>query len=316
MDKRDGRNIFVPEELSLGVMYFKENGRLDELMEFLAGYVRVVHAKRYYKSLLIKNCGSSYLDIITASDVAYIVSLFNNNDKVWLNMKTADGELVKPQYSSGKGIKRVYGVTTWNRSGMKYYRDVLKTWKEAFTRNTQAFKVLRRHWEKWIKDKDGGKKFMLNDGNMKKSAYSLLATRTEEDICEADDDDNDDNDDHAEFEYESDPEENTIILSNWDRKRGGRGECDNYNDSDDDDIGGDGVACSGNDVDNSNSGDSGDEDSSINNGRMNSHDEDDVEESSDDYEGTNGKRKRSLQQSQTAGDNTRNNLRRNRGKSR
>ena len=101
MDKRDGRNIFVPEELSLGVMYFKENGRLDELMEFLAGYVRVVHAKRYYKSLLIKNCGSSYLDIITASDVAYIVSLFNNNEQVWVNMHTADGELDKLQYSSG-----------------------------------------------------------------------------------------------------------------------------------------------------------------------------------------------------------------------
>ena len=120
-DKCDGRNLFVPEELSLGVTYFKNNTRLDELMEFLAGYVRVVHANRYYKSLLIKNPGSSYLDIITASDVAYIVSLISNSDKVWLGMTTSDGDLLKPQYTSGKGIKRVYGVTTWNRSGMKYY---------------------------------------------------------------------------------------------------------------------------------------------------------------------------------------------------
>lgn len=94
---------------------------------------------------------------------------------------------------------------------------------EAFTRNTPAFKVLRRHWEKWIEDKDVGRKFMLNDGDVKKMAYSLLATRSEEDVCAADDDDDeDDNEDHEEFRYDSDPEEN-IILSNWDRRRGGRG---------------------------------------------------------------------------------------------
>ena len=193
-------------------------------MEFLAGYVRAVHANRYYKSLLIKNPGSTYLDIITASDVAYIVSLLNNSDKVWLGMTTSDGDLLKPQYTSGKGIKRVYGVTTWNRSGMKYYRDVLKTWAAAFTRNTPAFKVLRRHWKKWIEDKDGGRKFMLNDGDVKKTAYSLLKTRSEEDVCAAADDDDDevDDEDHEEFQYDSDPEE-TIILSNWDRRRGGRG---------------------------------------------------------------------------------------------
>ena len=297
-------------------MYFKENGRLNELMEFLAGYVRVVHAKRYYKSLLIKNCGSSYLDIITASDVAYIVSLINNNDRVWMNVRTADGDPVKPLYSCGKGIKRVYGVTTWNRSGMKYYRDVLNTWKEAFTRNTPAFKILRRHWDKWIKDKDGGRKFMLHDANMKMSAYSLLATRSEEDICEANDNDEDDNDDHAEFEYESDPEENTIILSNWDRKRGGRGVGNSYNDSDDEDSSGDGVA--GREEDEDNSGDNGDEDSSINNGGMNSHGEDDDEESSDDEEENelprkviNGKRTQCVQQ-QADGDKTKKKLRPNR----
>ena len=71
---------------------------MDELMEFLASYVRVVHADRYYKNLLIKNRGSSYLDIITASDIAYVVSLIKNSDDVWLKRKTADGELVKSLY--------------------------------------------------------------------------------------------------------------------------------------------------------------------------------------------------------------------------
>jgi hypothetical protein len=309
-DKIDGRNLFVPEELSLGVTHFKDAGRLDELMEFLAGYVRVVHANRYYKSLLIKNRGSSYLDIITASDVAYIVSLINNSDCVWLDMKTPDGELVKPRYSSGKGLKHVYGVTTWNQSGMKYYHEVMKTWKEAFTTNAPAFKILHRHCDKWIEDKDGGRKFMLNDGNAKKkSAYSLLATRSEgEVLCAAsDDDDEDDEDDHEEFDYESDPDENNIILSNWTRKRGGRGVGNGYNDSDDEDIGSDSEAGSGDgeDVGVGN----GIRDSIRDNSGMDNHDEDDVEDSDDDddddeEEGAgmenarnNNKRKRSVQPS-------------------
>ena len=53
--------------------YFKEKDIMDELMEFLAGYVRVVHSDHYYRTVLLKYCGSSYLDIITASNIAYIV---------------------------------------------------------------------------------------------------------------------------------------------------------------------------------------------------------------------------------------------------
>ena len=100
-----------PDVYLSGVSYFTREGRMNELMEFLAGFVRLVHADRYYKSLLIKNRGSSYLDIITASDIAYIVSLIKNSDNVWLKRKTPDGDLVKSLYTSGKGIKRVYGVT-------------------------------------------------------------------------------------------------------------------------------------------------------------------------------------------------------------
>ena len=153
----------------------------------------------------------------------------------------------------------------------------MKTWTEAFTRNTPAFKVLRRHWDKWIEDKDGGRKFMLNDGDVKKSAYSLLKKRSEDDVCAADDeDDEDDEDDHEEFEYDSDPEENTIILSNWDRKRGGRGGRNSYDNSDDDEIGGNGDARDGDDEDGHIP--NGDEESEVGN--------DDVEDSSDDEEET------------------------------
>ena len=77
-----------PDEYTVGVKYFHERNRLDEVMNFLASYVRVVHADRYYRTLLHKQPGSSYLDIITASDVAYVLALLQNNVSVWLKKNT------------------------------------------------------------------------------------------------------------------------------------------------------------------------------------------------------------------------------------
>jgi len=203
--------------------------------------------------------------------------LIKNSDDVWLKKKTPDGKIVKSLYTSGKGIKRVYGVTTWKRSGMKHYCKVMDSWKPAFKRNHHDFKVLCRYWEKWIESKDGGRKFLLSDKHSKKTAYTVLATRTEEMVVAGDDDDDDvDVDDHEDFEYESDPKEDTIILSNWDRKRGGRGAWNNYKDSDDEeDCGGgdDGSVGGGSDDESIVDDDVGNEDG---------HEEDDVEESAED----------------------------------
>ena len=173
----------------------------------------------------------------------------------------------------------------------------------------------------WIEDKDRGRKFMLNDGDVKKSAYSLLKTWGEEDVSVADDEDEDDNEDHKEFEYDSDPEENTIILCKWDRMRGGRRVRNSFDDSDKDEIGSNGDAGGGDDEEGHVP--NGDEERSIDNDGMNSNGEDDVEDSSDDEEETavaavtggtnNNKRKRSGQQSQPTDDDRRTLLRCNRG---
>ena len=132
-------------------------------MEFLAGYVHVVHSDHYYRTVLLKYPGSSYLDIITASDIAYIVSLIKNSNSVWLKMKTSDGKIVKPLYTAGEGLKWMYGVTTWNMSGMRYYKVARRAWVEAFTKTNPQYKFLRWYWDKWIKDRNGGRKFEVLD---------------------------------------------------------------------------------------------------------------------------------------------------------
>jgi hypothetical protein len=268
-DLAAARMLVVPEEYTAGLKFFKKNGRMDELMEFLARFVRLVHANRYYKGLLVANCGSSYLDIITASDVAYVLSLIMNSCEVWLKRKTADGKLVKPLYTSGKGLKRVYGVTTWSKSGMKYYRDMMKKWKPAFTRGTKDFKTIRRHWDKWIESSDGGRKVGLANGDATKTAYNVLRTRSEADACVPSDDEEDEDVDHdEEFDYES--EEDEIILSNWGGRKSVNMARVNNNSYDsgeeeddsgsDDDSSDDGSDCSGGGGKHSRDNESGNED--------------------------------------------------------
>ena len=60
------------EHLKDGVLYWHENDKMDDLMEFLVRYVRHIHSDRYYKQVLIKNPDATFLDIITPSDIAYV----------------------------------------------------------------------------------------------------------------------------------------------------------------------------------------------------------------------------------------------------
>ena len=64
-----------PDEYSKGVMHWHKEKKMDDLMEFLSCYVRNIHADRYLKNLLLNTPGYTYLDIITLSDIAYVISL-------------------------------------------------------------------------------------------------------------------------------------------------------------------------------------------------------------------------------------------------
>ena len=73
-----------PNDLAKGVPFWKSNMRMNELCEFLAYYARQVHSKRYYRTVLVNNPGATFLDVITASDVAYAISLIKNGRLVWI----------------------------------------------------------------------------------------------------------------------------------------------------------------------------------------------------------------------------------------
>ena len=244
---------------SAGVNHWNQNNEMDELMLFLATYVRTMHADRYYKNVLSLHPGASYLDIITPSDIAYTCALMRNSSHVWA-MKLGDSaetdKPVKPLFTSGKGKKRTFGVTTWNKAGMDYFDEAKQMWMGAYNKNDPQYKILRNYWDKWIKT-EGKEVWVMNrDGLGKKSIYSILRMREKGELQEVTAAEHrDEDDDEEQFAYDSDPYDEAIDIGNWNTKRGSRsggnkavedeGEEEEF-DSDDD------SSSSGNDINNNN----------------------------------------------------------------
>ncbi len=96
----------------------------DILFEFFALYVRKIYGDRYLKSVIKNQAGVSLLDIITPSDISYMICLIKNSKDVW-RQANDDTDLsskkVRPLFTSGEGKKRTFGDTTWNKTGLAYF---------------------------------------------------------------------------------------------------------------------------------------------------------------------------------------------------
>ncbi len=138
-----------PDKYSKGVMHWHKNKKMDELMQFRACYNQNVHADYYFKNLLLPNPGYTYLDIITRSNIAYVISMVKNSGHLGLQKRNnVNGEtsrpnkLVKPLFTAGQKTKRTFGVTTLNKMGIKYYNNAKKKWQEAYTKIDPQYMIL------------------------------------------------------------------------------------------------------------------------------------------------------------------------------
>jgi len=231
-NKRGERN---PDMFAAGVAYWNVNdSEMDELMLFLATYVRNMHSDRYFKNVLTLHPGATYLDIITPSDIAYTCSLIRNSSHVWLEKMSDDAvapdKAAKPYFTSGKGTKRTFGVTTWNEKGIKYFEEWVRNWMRAYKNTDPHYKILRDYWDKWIETK--GKDIMVKsrDGLKMRTIHSILRVREEgEGQGKAAQHKNDEEEKEEEdVTYDSDPYDETIDIGNWRNKRGGRLQLQHY----------------------------------------------------------------------------------------
>ncbi len=100
--------------------------------EFFARYVRKVYSDSDMKTDLKNYEGLSFIDKITPSDIAFVMSVLKNGHEVWdQNIKMmqlgaaehGDREATKwPLFTGGKGKKKEQGKSLWSGEGLKYFK--------------------------------------------------------------------------------------------------------------------------------------------------------------------------------------------------
>ena len=194
---------------------------LYPVYDFLARYVRKLHSDRYIKKTLSANPGTSFLDVIGPSDVAYVITLVKNSIAVWkYDIERPGGPRPKPLYTRGENMKREFGRTAWNDDGMKYYNDTLKVWKKMFSaKNDNAyFSTLQGGWDEWLQDAGSN----INPaGWTRKDLSRVLATREEGEMAMDQDSGSEDTDHEDGVEYDSD-DDGAPMIGPGGARRGGR----------------------------------------------------------------------------------------------
>lgn len=191
-----------PDQLIMGYAQYMDDDMTDVVFDFLARYVRKLHADTYIKKTLCDNKGMTFLDIISPSDIAYVITLIKNSKHVWMaekdtwkqdednrNAEEEGGDPVngiddddddekdvrlRPLFTSGEKKKREYGQTTWSDEGIDYYEKGLKNWKVVFGQSEIMGYNFVTKWDEWVERK--GKGMVLGTWK-KKDVLSVVGTK-------------------------------------------------------------------------------------------------------------------------------------------
>ena len=151
-----------PDELQEGIEKFVDCRCLHRVFEFFCHYVRRLYSDAWLTKKLKKYPERSFFQIVTPSDIAYIISLVKNGKAMWdqemdVVAKNQDDEgegkvkekkKARPLFTSGMGKKRSFGVSLWNRVGLEYYHTAEDNWRKAYN-SKEMFSQLCNGWERW-----------------------------------------------------------------------------------------------------------------------------------------------------------------------
>ena len=85
-----------------------ESAKDSMCIEFIAKYVSVLFTKNTIRKWLEANPDSSFLGMITSSDVAIVATLIKNGENVWRLDPTNDDGTEKPLFTSDGKTKREF----------------------------------------------------------------------------------------------------------------------------------------------------------------------------------------------------------------
>jgi hypothetical protein len=221
---------------------------------FLGKYVRKTHSDSEIKQELKSNEGMSFLDLITPSDIAFVICIVKNARHVWdqtirkIGLGEQVGDIgeneakVQPLFTKGVGKKKEQGRSLWSDEGMKYYRHTETVWRKVY-KDELIMKDLYRGFDKWLNTY--GREIIVSKTSSK-SLHSVLARWI------AKEDENNNNglegteevgsingsDDDEEEGYFSDKGNNTlsIIFAKEDRARMRRSGVDDSDSNPDDRV--------------------------------------------------------------------------------
>jgi hypothetical protein len=81
-----------------------------------------------------------FLELISPSDIAYVLTLIKNGKGVWdqdvrmaANPHGSGEKKLRPLFTSGKGKKRLFRKSVWTREGLEYFYTMERNWKKVYT---------------------------------------------------------------------------------------------------------------------------------------------------------------------------------------
>jgi hypothetical protein len=137
----DNRVKIDPDKLRNGLDHYASSSDKAELFEFLARYVRKVYPDTDTKKDLKNNEGFLFIDRITPSDIAFVISILKNGcnflDQT-IKMKqlgaAVHGERetrLQPLFTGGKRKKKEQGISLWSVEELKYLGELKKNGKRC-----------------------------------------------------------------------------------------------------------------------------------------------------------------------------------------
>jgi hypothetical protein len=128
-----------PDVYQMGIKTFIKNDNFHKLFEFITLYVQ-----RFYSDVHLQKCMKKYfnrvfLELISPSDIAYMLALIKNGKGVWdqdvrmvVNPCGGGEKKLRPLFTSGKGKKRMFGKSVWTREGLEYFYMAERNWKKVY----------------------------------------------------------------------------------------------------------------------------------------------------------------------------------------
>ena len=162
-----------------------EGNRLTTCI-FVEKFVSKLYGVRKINAWLSKKKGSTFFDLMTVSDIAYVVAVLENSYEVWdieYNKKrmsmvewkqykeSDEYTSTKTKFTGRKGRKREYCDSGWSNEGIEFYNDVLKQWKTIAHDNTAGvWENLEEAWELYAEENNFGRVYSRKKTGMDTSA--------------------------------------------------------------------------------------------------------------------------------------------------